>query len=388
VRGRRLLLAVVLLALAQGCAASDPDGGGAGREAGRQAQRYQTTTGVLEGPKHGPELCLGGVKMSYPPQCEGTRITNWRWDQVEGEESAGGTTWGSYTVVGTYDGSSFTVLGAQHRLPGTPPSAAERFRDEPKPACKEPAGGWEVPDPAHRSQAHVNPAAEAARAEPDFAGVWVAYLQPMGSNVAEDPGEMVLNVAFTGDLARHRAALRRLWGGRLCVTRLQHSYRELQRIQDELDGAAGRSLGVEVLKTGLMDDKNAVGLDVVVLDQEAREAIRRRYGDAVRVTAKLTRSPSTRQGRAAARRGPRRAPCRSSRTPPQPSPSSPCPCWEEQARGGDGGGRAAASRGMRATRAPRSSATRTARLRRPQAPLEKSVEKFLTRQRLTTRQSS
>jgi hypothetical protein len=148
-----------------------------------------------------------------------------------------------------------------------------------------------VPDPAHRSQAHVNPAAEAARAEPDFAGVWVAYLQPMGGNVAEDPGEMVLNVAFTGDLARHRAALRRLWGGRLCVTRLQHSYRELQQVQDELDGAAGRSLGVEVLKTGLMDDKNAVGLDVVVLDQEAREAIRRRYGDAVRVTAKLTPVP-------------------------------------------------------------------------------------------------
>src|SRR4029453_4677112 len=70
-RGGRLLLAVVSLALVQGCAASDPDGGGAGREAGRQAQRYQTTAGVLESPKHGPELCLGGVKMSYPPQCEG-----------------------------------------------------------------------------------------------------------------------------------------------------------------------------------------------------------------------------------------------------------------------------------------------------------------------------
>ena len=75
------------------------------------------------------------------------------------------------------------------------------------------------------------------------------------------------------------------------MARLQRSYRELQRIQAELDGGAGRSLGVEVLMTGLMDDKNAVGLDVVVLDQEAREAIRRRYGDAVRVTAKLTPVP-------------------------------------------------------------------------------------------------
>ena len=176
-------------------------------------------------------------------------------------------------------------------VPGTQPSAAERFRDEPKPACREPAGGSEVPYAAHRSQAYVAPAAEAARAEPDFAGVWVAYLQPMGGNVAEDPGEMVLNVAFTGDLARHRAELRRLWGGRLCVTRLPRSYRKLQRIQDELDGAVGRSLGVEVLKTGLVDNENAVHLEVVVLDQAAREAIRRRYGDAVRVTAKLTPVP-------------------------------------------------------------------------------------------------
>ena len=285
--GRRLLLAVVLLALVQGCAASDPDGGGAGR----QAQRYQTTVGVLESPKHGPELCLGGVKMSYPPQCEGTRITNWRWDQVQGEETAGSTTWGSYTVVGTYDGSSFTVVRADQSPPGTQPSAEEQFRDEPKPACREPAGGWEVPDPAHRSQAYVGPAAEAARAEPDFAGVWVAYLQPMGGNVAEDPGEMVLNVAFTGDLARHRAQLRRLWGGRLCVTRLQRGHRELQGIQDELAGAVGRSLGVKVLRTGPVDSENAVYLEVVVLDQEAREAIRRRYGDAVRVTAKLTPVP-------------------------------------------------------------------------------------------------
>jgi hypothetical protein len=88
-----------------------------------------------------------------------------------------------------------------------------------------------------------------------------------------------------------RAALRRLWGGRLCVTRLQRSYAELQRIQDELDGAVGRSLGVEVLRTGLVDNENAVHLEVVVLDEEAREVIRRRYGDAVRVTAKLTAVP-------------------------------------------------------------------------------------------------
>jgi hypothetical protein len=213
-RGRRLLLAVVLLA--QGCAASDPDGG-AGREAGQQAQRYQGTTMVLQSPKHGPELCLGYGPFIRPPRCDGIPITNWRWDQVQGEQTADGTTWDSYQLVGTYDRRSFTVLRAQQPPPSTQPSKEQRFRDAPKPACREPADGWEVPDPAHRSDRYVDPAMEAARAEPDFAGAWVAYLEPMGGNVAEDPGEMVLNVAFTGDLARHRAQLRRLWGGAGCA---------------------------------------------------------------------------------------------------------------------------------------------------------------------------
>jgi hypothetical protein len=77
------------------------------------------------------------------------------------------------------------------------------------------------------------------------------------------------------------------------VTRLQRSYRELQRIQDELHDAAGRSLGVKFPKTGLglVDNKSVVDLEVVILDQQARDAIRRRYGDAVRVTAKLAPVP-------------------------------------------------------------------------------------------------
>jgi hypothetical protein len=65
----------------------------------------------------------------------------------------------------------------------------------------------------------MEPVIAAARAEPDFAGLWVSYLEPMGNNVAEDPGEFVLNVAFTGDLARHEAELRPRWGGRLCARR-------------------------------------------------------------------------------------------------------------------------------------------------------------------------
>jgi hypothetical protein len=111
----------------------------------------------------------------------------------------------------------------------------------------------------------------------------------MGPNVAEDPGEFVLNVAYTGDLARHQAQLRARWGGRLCVTRQERSYRGLLRIQRQLHGAAGKQLGLRVLGTGVDEYANAVDLRVVVLEERARAALDARYGaGAVRATAALT----------------------------------------------------------------------------------------------------
>lgn len=55
------------------------------------------------------ELCLGAVAESYPPQCSGLPISNWTWDSIEGSETSGDTTWGSYAVQGTYDGEELTV---------------------------------------------------------------------------------------------------------------------------------------------------------------------------------------------------------------------------------------------------------------------------------------
>ena len=55
------------------------------------------------------ELCLGAVAESYPPQCSGMPITNWTWEGIDGFETSGDTTWGSYAVQGTYDGDAFTV---------------------------------------------------------------------------------------------------------------------------------------------------------------------------------------------------------------------------------------------------------------------------------------
>jgi len=287
VRVRQTLLTAIALLLV-GCAAGGPAGDVPPRTAVAPQPRYQTTAMVLQSRDHGPELCLGIVLDSLPPQCRGLPTTNWRWDQVQGHQTAGGTTWGIYHVVGTYDGASFTVLRADLAPPAPRPSHEERFRDEPKSPCPEPSGGWSMPDPTRRSERYLEPVTRVARAEPDFAGVWLSYLEPMGHNVAEEPGEFVLNVAFTGDLARHEAQLRSLWGGRLCVTRQQRSYRELLGIQRELPGAVGTELGLKVLSTGILEDANAVSVEVVVLEERVRQALEARYGaGAVQVTARL-----------------------------------------------------------------------------------------------------
>lgn len=54
------------------------------------------------------QLCLGAIMESYPPQCSGVPLEGWTWDGVDGSETSGETTWGSYAVYGTYDGERLT----------------------------------------------------------------------------------------------------------------------------------------------------------------------------------------------------------------------------------------------------------------------------------------
>jgi hypothetical protein len=286
---RRVLLAAIpLLVLAQGCATADArddgltGGGTTVAKAEREARRYEADATVLQNPEHGPELCLGAVTSSLPPRCGGVPIPNWRWDQVTGDETRAGTTWGNFHVVGTYDGATFTVHEA------TAPRPPSTTQDEPfKTTCPEPKGGWppQVNDP---TGAKLDAVSRLARSAPDFAGFWITYLSPMGNNVAEDPGDLALNAAFTGDLKRHEAELRKHWSGPLCVTRHARPYRDLQRIQGELGGAVGKSLGLEVLRTNVSEIDNVVELGVVVLDERARAAVEQRYGPGtVRIEAAL-----------------------------------------------------------------------------------------------------
>lgn len=60
------------------------------------------------------ELCLGPVAESYPPQCGGPELRGWDWQKLgQGmHERQGRIRWGSFSVTGTWDGTTFTARGA------------------------------------------------------------------------------------------------------------------------------------------------------------------------------------------------------------------------------------------------------------------------------------
>ena len=72
---------------------------------------------VIEVPETGPQLCLGPVRESFPPQCEGVPLSGWSWAKAGiQEESPAGTgtkvRWGTYAVTGTFDGLTMTLTSS------------------------------------------------------------------------------------------------------------------------------------------------------------------------------------------------------------------------------------------------------------------------------------
>lgn len=239
-----------------------------------QTALYEGTGLVLDAPERDPEFCLGGVNESLPPQCGGIPMLGWDWSEVDGEDSAAGTTWGQFNVVGAYDGETFTV----HEV--GPPKQPESGDSDPiGTPCPEPARGWVAADPARASQEDVVDAQREATGEPDFAGLWVDYYgESPGGPTEEDPGDIILNVAFTGDLERHERELRELWGGPLCVTQHNHTLRELQKIQNTFPAD---EFELETLWSSLDVVGGMVEIGVVVVDEETRHRIDERYGEGV-----------------------------------------------------------------------------------------------------------
>jgi hypothetical protein len=236
-------------------------------------QLYEVNAMVLEDGTHGPMLCLGGVLESLPPQCGDVPIASWDWQAVEGEETAGGATWGTYHVVGRYEGETFAVTDV-----GAYEEDRSDFGTDPDftSPCHEPARGWTGLDQA--TQEEARPAHAYARSQADYVTSWVTHLDP----AAMEFGPVIVNAVFTGERQRHESEIRKVWDGPLCVVeRDVPTARELARIRKEAEAGLDE-LGLRMLWSAGPAVEPVIEIGVVVdIEGKGQSALDARFGPGV-----------------------------------------------------------------------------------------------------------
>jgi hypothetical protein len=223
---------------------------------------YEVDNTVQQNGTHPPVLCLGPQLASGGSICGGIPIAGWDWATVTGWLKANGITQGDYHLVGTFDGTTFT--------PTEPPTAAHapapQKRRSYEPPCPTPNGGWVAVDSSLLAQGDFDAFMTAAQEQPDSAGLWLS---------GAPNGITIYTVAFTGDLDRHRAQLRALWGGPICVVQHKHSTAELEATATSLSSNE-KQFGLRGESPDPFDD--VVHVDVWAATPAIRQAIDRQYG--------------------------------------------------------------------------------------------------------------
>lgn len=210
----------------------------------------------------GPELCLGAVAESYPPQCGGPALADFDWGDV-GSEEASGVRWGSYALTGTFDGTTFTVTDA---IPAALYDTMAPPEEEPlAAACDSPT----TTDTAKATPEDMDATLAAASALPTYASAWLT-----GNTI---------NVAVTEDAEGAEAELRKTWGGMLCVTTVERTDADLNEVNQELQAA----LGDQLLTSG-STSPDSLDAQVVFDDGSIQEWADATYGDGlVRISSAL-----------------------------------------------------------------------------------------------------
>lgn len=234
--------------------------------------RFRTFATVLESPEHGPQLCHG-VDLSYPPQCGGPDIAGWDWSAVE-HESAAGTHWGSYVLVGTFDAETFTLTEPATVDDGTvqrPDGEDDQFATP----CPEPAGGWRPVDPERATEAAFQAAMQVAQAADGYGGLWVDQRMSqaeLNEENGNDPQRFVLNVITTQDVDALHNAIREVWGGSLCVSPTVRDEATLLAVQQHVDRDPGVMGSSPDIRAGQLV------VQMFVATAELQETYDQRYG--------------------------------------------------------------------------------------------------------------
>ncbi len=123
---KHLLTGLTVAALALALTACGDDGDSADDPAGGSGDHGTMPTDAVAAPGEvvtrfgatvmdtgSPELCLGAVAESYPPQCGGPALEGWDWAAYDGHfDQQDEIRWGVFVVTGTWDGTVFSVTSA------------------------------------------------------------------------------------------------------------------------------------------------------------------------------------------------------------------------------------------------------------------------------------
>jgi hypothetical protein len=240
----------------------------------RARQLYEVTTTVLQDGRHGPQLCLGGVLDSLPPQCGGPDVVGLDWTTVPWASRGGKTTWASMHVIGTFDGHRFTLTHAPERpRPSTEPAQHVHFPQ----ICAHPAGQSPPPEDQFVRVSGLD-------RFPGVISLWIT-----------DPGTLpptsryVVNIYVRpGYAASVTQAVRKEYGAGLCVVEKDApSLAQLRAVQAEVQALGNQSpLGVTV--TDFVDTTRAVvHVDVAVAGAPEVRFAREKFGALVELHGEL-----------------------------------------------------------------------------------------------------
>ncbi|SEF14977.1 hypothetical protein [Jiangella alba] len=240
---------------------------------------YAGTFTVIES-RDGDVNACSMVMESYPPGCGGGfELRGWSWDDVRGEESSAGVTWGDYRIEGTWDGTALTLTAPAEPPPlASPPEDLNQRFDT---SCPTPPGGWAILDGALTHAADFDRAHAYALAAPGYVDSWLDRHVAPEDRSATAPAEIIVNFRFTGDLATHEAALRSLYGGAICVSQAARSQQEMEATGAEIAATH------DALAWTVESPANTVWIQVIV-DDGLQERLDEEYGPGlVRVEALL-----------------------------------------------------------------------------------------------------
>lgn len=226
-----------------------------------------------------PELCLGPVAESAPPQCSGIPLTDWDWARQRGQfERSGEVRWGSFAVTGKYDGKTMRVTKVISSALYDPPADPGADKDPFATPCAEPDGGWKVVDESLADDAAMQATLSKAAKLDGYGGAWMDQQRDPGKD--DDPARTIVNVIVTGDPAAAESELRKVWGGALCVSKAKRTEAQLLRIQEVLGDLPGAFSAVS--------QGDQVAVDVLYDDGSLQKWADLAYGDGlVEVTSAL-----------------------------------------------------------------------------------------------------